>query len=1026
MRPLSAVIDRLAQEVPDAPWVKIPTSSGWKDFTWQQLQKAVDSMAHWIDQELGPPAGDEHIAYTGVNDLRYPITTLAAEKTGYKILLSSPRNSLEGHAHLLAKTDCHRLLHSSELKPQVRLLKEITTIQVPSLESLIDIPHPVPPYKTKCPANPPSDFIVLTLHSSGTTSLPKPIPVKAGVFAIADSLTSTIPTPPSRLNTHDPLYTSRLLVSMPPFFHAFGWNMLLRSIYYQKPIVLLPPGVPPTAELMVRAIEETNPTGIVATPSILEDICALKNGLDILTRLEYVYFGGAPLAKECGDVISKKTRLVNGMGTTEVWNVTTLVPLERGDWEYFEWNEMAGVVMEPVDGGGDVCELVIKRREGEDGFQFVFRNFEQLSEWRTRDLYERHWDKEKKNLWKYVCRRDDVIVLSNGEKINPVLFEKEVEGCPLVKGVLMAGERRFQTGLIVEPRGVVEYSDEFVEQIWPWVEKANEKCPAHGRVWKSMIMLTAPEKPFQRTPKATVMRHKTVELYREEIDYLFSQQESQDTAVSEEMDAERVRNIVRKAILTLSAKTTEYNDETNLFKTGFDSLKVLQLIQTLRKGLPPHLASGLSTRLVYENPSTAQLVSALFLSPISVKKSGNSLNQEKISAMINKYATIRNPFDPEPRHKHSNSIPWHGNKVILTGSTGSLGTYLLHALLCSPSITHIFCINRTADAAERQTRSFSARGLPPYDTSRVTFLHVDLPTLSQIPEALIDTNGISLIIHNAWPVDFNLPLDSFASSIAGTANLINVTESRFTDARLVFISSVSTVFGVRSVQVPEKFISDHHDLPLPQGYAQSKHVASCLLARAVQEGRVKHGTVLRVGQLAGPNTGKGVWNKSEWVPLLVATSLELGMIPAQLGGRQGRVDWLPVDLAAEVIVELVSGERDEEKGVECWNVVNPKVGDWGVLAKAVKNYYEEKGKEVKIVSPREWVQGLKRVAKEENDGDKYPALKLLDFFEEWDTDENEGEVVFETRDAMERSETLREMKPVGEETMGRWLDGWRF
>lgn len=101
MRPLTSVIDRLAVEIPDAPWVKLPTSEdvnsiAWRDFTWKQLSRAVDAMAHWIEKNLGPPASTvEQIAYTGVNDVRYPIVLFAAEKTGYKVINTTkmPPNS---------------------------------------------------------------------------------------------------------------------------------------------------------------------------------------------------------------------------------------------------------------------------------------------------------------------------------------------------------------------------------------------------------------------------------------------------------------------------------------------------------------------------------------------------------------------------------------------------------------------------------------------------------------------------------------------------------------------------------------------------------------------------------------------------------------------------------------------------------------------------------------------------------------------------------------------------------------------
>jgi acyl-CoA synthetase (AMP-forming)/AMP-acid ligase II len=86
----AALVDKLAAEVPDNVWVKIPVSSGerpvvWHDITWTKLRKAVDSMACWMESELGVGGGDEPLAYLEVNDLRTSIVIMAALKVGYKV-----------------------------------------------------------------------------------------------------------------------------------------------------------------------------------------------------------------------------------------------------------------------------------------------------------------------------------------------------------------------------------------------------------------------------------------------------------------------------------------------------------------------------------------------------------------------------------------------------------------------------------------------------------------------------------------------------------------------------------------------------------------------------------------------------------------------------------------------------------------------------------------------------------------------------------------------------------------------------
>ena len=64
--------------------------------------------------------------------------------------------------------------------------------------------------------------------------------------------------------------------------------------------------------------------------------------------------------------------------------------------------------------------------------------------------------------------------------------------------------------------------------------------------------------------------------------------------------------------------------------------------------------------------------------------------------------------------------------VILTGSTGSLGSYLLEALYHSKRVSRIICLNRSSNAAERHKYIGRQRGLSPLDPDRVKFLMADL------------------------------------------------------------------------------------------------------------------------------------------------------------------------------------------------------------------------------------------------------------------------------------------------------------
>lgn len=191
-------------------------------------------------------------------------------------------------------------------------------------------------------------------------------------------------------------------------------------------------------------------------------------------------------------------------------------------WNYFIFNsEQFGCEWHKI-GDGDTSELVIVRQDKNPGLQGVFYTFPELNEYRTKDLYRPH--PTLPDHWAYYGRADNLIVFSNGEKLNPVTIEGTIQDHPLVKGALVVGSERSQAALLLEPfenpkdgNGVRD----FLDKVWPWVEKANRETVAHGRISRHLIILTAPDKPFHRAGKGTVQRAATVESYAGEIDRLY-------------------------------------------------------------------------------------------------------------------------------------------------------------------------------------------------------------------------------------------------------------------------------------------------------------------------------------------------------------------------------------------------------------------------------------------------------------------------------------------------------------------------
>lgn len=99
------------------------------------------------------------------------------------------------------------------------------------------------------------------------------------------------------------------------------------------------------------------------------------------------------------------------------------------------------------DDGNGLFELTVQRNQHMK-YHGYFHTFPDAREWRTKDLFKQH--PETPELWRYMGRKDDLLVLSNGEKVNPVRMEKYVEGHPAIMGALVVGQGNFQTGILLE------------------------------------------------------------------------------------------------------------------------------------------------------------------------------------------------------------------------------------------------------------------------------------------------------------------------------------------------------------------------------------------------------------------------------------------------------------------------------------------------------------------------------------------------------------------------------------------------
>ncbi|KAF2848117.1 acetyl-CoA synthetase-like protein [Plenodomus tracheiphilus IPT5] len=1053
-RAIPDYVDEAALSIPNDIWATVPKSStsldeGWNHWTYTDLARAVNNMAWWIEKNVGvAQRPGQTIGYMGANDLRYVVILAAALMTGYIPLFTSPRNSLDGQKSLLRKTGCEIFLTTIEMQTQLKTIQEaLPEIKVytgPTFQELFGRDEDVVKYKGRYSRDVNAHSLII--HTSGSTGLPKPIYLTVGGLNSLPQQATLAPEGGFQQVLGIINLDRRPMIAAVPFFHAMGLLSGMRSVMCHGTIVTLPSGKPLSAGLIIDVIAATNPTNGMFPPSILEDIAATEQGISALGKLERVFYAGAPLANASGDKICKVTHLSTAIGSTEGLLFPTLLPTERSDWAYFHWASASGAVMEPTEDG--TYELVLKPKDTR--YQAVFHTFPELHEWRTKDLFKQH--DTKPYLWKYSGRRDDIIVLSNGEKFNPVLTEKLIESHPWVKGALVVGQGRFQAGLLIEPEwdkfGTNDPSA-LIDQIWSIVEEANREAPAHARIYRTKIAVTKRGKFFARAGKGSVIRLQTASLFNDEIDALYadegySSDPNPHTPTDNTDLTSKIHAIFTKA---LPLFTQDTSPDTDIFTLSVDSLDILALTNVLKKALP---GVEITSPVIYSNPSVRQLAATLSSSYSQItQQAAPPSREEKLDAMVRKYtSTMR-------RQPRKTAVQRPEKQVVaLTGSTGSLGSHVLETLLLNPSISRVYCLNRSDNAEARQKSSFAEFHDPRVSFDKAVFLTTNFADpkfglSEEVYNALLDE--VTVFIHSAWSVDFNLSLESYENThIAGTFHAAAFASRAKYNPPVVFISSIASVGAWSSLSesntddtaVPET-VSSLFDtaLPLPQGYGESKHVAARILAIASDRLGIRT-AIVRAGQLAGTTTAYGLrgkeWNKHEWLPTLIHTSKILGMVPKTLG-EADRVDWVPMDVAGETVADIalaVSGPGadavfDPDTGkTEVFHLVNPKTTSWSELYPVLQEYYNDptssSSATLKAVDYSTWISALSALPRTKEEAERVPGLKLLEFYESMQPGSAVGLPALQTRRSESVSAVLRGAGAVGVGEVGKWVGEWSF
>ena len=441
-----------------------------------------------------------------------------------------------------------------------------------------------------------------------------------------------------------------------------------------------------------------------------------------------------PLSEKAGDTISDYTKVLSVIGSSESCFEPTYHK-DPKDWVYFHFDpNMKGIQFREYSDG--VYEQFFVRDPSTDPYYAIWYTFPDRNEIATQDLFSKH--PSKPNLWKYVGRSDDLLVFSNGEKYNPTAAEGMLRSHPQVKGAVVVGHARFQPAALIELKGdppkTEEAKQELLDSLKPYVANINDSAPGFAKLRRTHATFTQPDKPMLRTDKGTVKRAATVKLYEKEIDKIYADAEATSSISTVKLDIKDQAGLTKALRLMLIA-TMGLQDlavDEDIFTAGADSLQVMNLTRQLKSSLSGNESAiatdSISSRIIYSNPTATKLAKAL-QGMINQTKNEEESGRERVRAqeeMLAKYT----------KQKFT---------VVLTGSTGSLGSYLLDYLLASPQVSKVICLNRGHNSEERQKTVNISRGLISEWEGRATFLGIELGK----PRLGLDDDGYDMLVNEA-------------------------------------------------------------------------------------------------------------------------------------------------------------------------------------------------------------------------------------------------------------------------------------
>lgn len=345
----------------------------------------------------------------------------------------------------------------------------------------------------------------------------------------------------------------------------------------------------------------------------------------------------------------------------------------------------------------------------------------------------------------------------------------------------------------------------------------------------------------------------------------------------------------------------------NFFELGGDSLLAIKLqIEAFNKGL------NLSYKDIFKYPTIKQLSENVSSANSENDNFKDDYDYSKIDALLKN--NVFNNKEKLPKNKFKN--------ILLTGSTGFLGSHILDALMKNTK-ANVYCLIRAKDNNDPQIRLLNTLRFyfgNKYDRqifNRIIVIEGDIKAkklgLNDLYYKELGSS-IDLVINSAAIVKHYGSMDTFnATNIEGAKNIIKFCSDN--NCQLYHLSTLSVsgnIFETDSYKVAELsngVTFNEQSLYIGQDlsnvYIYTKFIAERLILENIMNGTLD-AKIIRLGNITN-RYSDGIFqiNVSENAFLNRMNSfLHIGYIPDYLVDKY--IEFSPVDLCAEAIVKLIS------------------------------------------------------------------------------------------------------------------------